>query len=442
VIEERTITVLPQQLEFLTHPARELVYSGSFASGKSRCCCMKLLQRASVKGAREGLARKTFNTLRRSTLKTLLEPDGALPPVLPEGSYTYNKAEQEIKIKGGGSILLFGCDDPQKLGSLNLTGVCVDECVELTEDDWVMLRGRIRMQVEGLPNQLYGACNPSTPSHWLCIRFGLGGGHQCQPNCHAIKTSVHDNWFLDADYVADLETLSGIAYKRFVLGEWVGSDGLVFDQFTRDFVTADMPEEYDRTWISVDEGYQNPTCFLLLGLKDERAFVRAEWYETKKLEAEVVEKALQWNKMYNPECFVVDPSSAKLKASMRHEGLDVFDAENNVYDGIMTVANRLNYDGSGHPMLTVHPSCEKTIMEFESYEWKVDKSDGSYTEKVVKKFDHAMDSLRYGLVWNDGLYARPNIRGTETKTELLQAVTTETIEIDKRCWDEEHPMWS
>jgi len=393
--------------------------------------------RASVKGAREGLARKTFNALRRSTLKTLLEPDGGLPPVLPEGSYVYNKAEGEIRIRGGGSILLFGCDDPMKLGSLNLTGVGVDEAVELREEDWTMLRGRIRMQVDGLSNQLYGACNPSTPSHWLCVRFGLGGGHVAADNCESIKTSVHDNWFLDPEYVSDLETLSGVAYKRFVLGEWVGSEGLVYDQWSRDFVVSKMPDSYDKTWIAVDEGYNNPACLLLLSVKDERLYVRQEWYERKKLEADVVKKAQEWNNLYNPECFVVDPSSAKLRAAMRHVGLDVIEADNEVYSGIQAVARLLNRDESGEPFLSVHPSCENTIMEFESYEWKVDKSNGQLTDKPIKNYDHALDSLRYGAVWHYGLGVTPSIRVPSDKQEAIEYAGR----VDSRVWEDDHPMW-
>lgn len=164
---EHRLQVLPQQLRFLKSTARQILYSGAFGAGKTRAICLRVAMRAATVGAREGLCRKTVVSLKRSTLKTLLEPDGLLPPVLPQGSYEYKKIDGEINIKGGGTIMLFGLEDPARIASMNLSGVGCDEAVELSEQDWTMLRGRIRLKLPNLPNQLYGACNPSTPQHWL-----------------------------------------------------------------------------------------------------------------------------------------------------------------------------------------------------------------------------------------------------------------------------------
>ena len=77
------LEVLPQQMKFLCSEAREILYSGAFGAGKTRAICLRVAMRASICGAREGLCRKTVVALKRSTLKTLLEPDGLLPPILP-----------------------------------------------------------------------------------------------------------------------------------------------------------------------------------------------------------------------------------------------------------------------------------------------------------------------------------------------------------------------
>ena len=105
------LEVLPQQLKFLRSAAREVLYSGAFGAGKTRAICLRVAMRASIEGAREGLCRKTVVALKRSTLKTLLEPDGMLPPILPKGSYEYKKIDGEINILGGGTIMLFGLED-------------------------------------------------------------------------------------------------------------------------------------------------------------------------------------------------------------------------------------------------------------------------------------------------------------------------------------------
>ncbi len=74
------IQVLPGQLQFLRSNQREVLYSGAFGRVRSRAVCVKLAMRAAQKGMREGLCRKHLVTLKATTLKTLLEPDGDLPP--------------------------------------------------------------------------------------------------------------------------------------------------------------------------------------------------------------------------------------------------------------------------------------------------------------------------------------------------------------------------
>ena len=405
------LELLPHQMKFLKSQKREVLLSGAFGSGKSRSIALKCAMRASIQGAREGLCRKTFVALKRSTLKTLLEPDGLLPPILPKGSYEYKKIDGEILIHGGGSIMLFGLEDASRIGSMNLSGIAIDECVELKEQDWTMLRGRIRLSLPNLPNQLYGACNPSTPQHFLAQRFGLAGGHVCAPNCEAIITTSRDNWFLPEDYVKDLETMTGVARKRYVEGLWVGSEGLVFDRWDESkYVCDSLPESFDRIWVGCAEGYNHPSVQLLCGLKDDIFYVMDEWCERHKLEQQVVEHAEYWKREYPEiECFVVDPSAAKLRAAMRHAGLDVTPADNAVFSGIQSVSARMSNDPSGKPRLQVHRQCSNLLREFSSYEW-ASRQDGTLKEQPVKLNDDCVDSLRYAITYTDGLKTAPSIR--------------------------------
>ena len=425
------LEVLPQQLRFLTSDAREVLYSGAFGAGKTRAICLRCAMRASVQGAREGLCRKTVVALKRSTLKTLLEPDGLLPAILPEGSYEYKKIDGEIKIHGGGSIMLFGMEDSARIASMNLSGVAVDEAVELTEQDWNMLRGRIRLQLPKMRNQIYGACNPSTPQHFLAKRFGLAGGHKPQPNCEAITTTSRDNWFLPKDYVEDLESMTGVARKRYVEGIWCGSDGLVYDQWDEaKFVVDEVPDSFDRMLVGMDYGYNNPSVLLLIGIKDATMYVIDEWYERHKLEEQVIAEAKRLRELHPIECFVVDPSCAGVRASMRNVGLDAVPADNAVFSGIQTVSARLANDPSGKPRLRVHQRCSNLLREFGSYEW-MSKQDGSMKDQPKKEHDHALDALRYAVVYTDGIRKAPAIRALDVEVAENYDPT-----FDERLWTE------
>ena len=404
------IELLPAQLGFIRAKEREVLYSGAFGAGKTRALCMKLVTRlVGNPGAREGLARKHLVSLKATTLRTLLEQDGNLPPVLPRGTYEHNKSERVIRLLGGGSIYYFGLDDYEKMGSLNLSGCAVDEAVELVEGDWTMLRGRIRLELEGLPMQLYGACNPGAPTHFLAVRFGLAGGHQPSQNCKAIQTRSPDNFFLPQAYLDDLLSLEGVAYERYVEGKWRGGEGLVYDRFDRTIHVREREEEWRRIIVGQDEGYTNPAALIVAGIdEDGRMHILEEFYQSQMLEADVISAAQDIASRFKVEAFVLDPSAAKLKAAMHASNLDVSSADNSVFPGIQKVQQRLARAGDGKPRLTVDPKCENTIREFESYEWLGGSS--GYKDAPKKETDHAMDALRYAVVYVDGSRMEPKVR--------------------------------
>jgi phage terminase large subunit len=410
---EQEIQLLPPQLRYIQAQEREVLYSGAFGAGKTRALCLKLASRViGQPGAREGLARKHLVSLKSTTLRTLLEADGNLPPVLPMGTYDHNKSERTIRLHGGGVIYYFGlgdAEDYQKIGSLNLSGCAVDEAVELSEPDWTMLRGRIRLQLKGLPMQLYGACNPGAPSHHLAKRFGLAGGHQPASNCMAIQTRSPDNFFLPKQYVEDLMSLEGVAFERYVEGKWRGGEGLVYDRFDRSVHVRERDEQWRRIVVGQDEGYTNPAALVAIGEDgDGRLHILEEWYRTNQLEADVIAAAKDLAGRYRIESFVLDPSAAKLRASMLNEDLPVRAADNEVFSGIQKVQQRLPRAGDGLPRLTVDPKCENIIREFESYEWLGGSS--GFKDQPKKENDHALDALRYGVVYFDGSRIEPRVR--------------------------------
>jgi len=424
------IEVLPKQMAFIKARSREVLYSGAFGAGKTRAICLKAAMRASRPGWREAMCRKHLVTFKATTLRTLLEPDGELPPVLPVGSYEHNKSEKVIKIKGGGEIIYFGLDDPGKVGSHNLSGVAIDEAVELVEPDWTALRGRIRMKGRSILRQIYGACNPGTPSHFLAERFGLAMGWKPKLNCTAITTRSTDNWYLPQDYIDNLNTFTGLAKARFVDGKWVGSEGLIYDKWDRQaFVMKREEARWARVVIGQDEGYVNPAVkLLILQDNDGRVHVAAEWYKTQQLESAVIKNAVRWNRRYKPEIFRVDSSAKKLIEGMRAHRLPVHGAPSapgDVFDGIQFVQTYLKIGGDGRPRFTVDPSCENLIREFETYEWrKRIKTGDDYKDQPLKVNDHAMDALRYGM-WE---FHRPGstLRQSEGSARIRESAAMST----------------
>jgi phage terminase large subunit len=247
--------------------------------------------------------------------------------------------------------------------------------------------------VPGLPNQLYAACNPGAPSHFLAVRFGLAGGAQPQPGCKAVLTKTIDNPYLPKDYVDDLNRLTGVARKRFFEGLWAGSDRLVYDTWTRPVHVKQREGPWRRTVVGVDVGYTNAGCMVLLHVDgDGRIHQPLESYEPRVLPREWLTRAREWYIKFGPEAFAIDPSSPDVIAEWRNAGLPAVAANNERAEGVRIVRAHLATAGDGKPRLTVDPTCTNTIREFETWECKPESDD------FTKENDHAMDALRYAVM--------------------------------------------
>lgn len=377
-----------KQLEFIQAAERYVCYSGGYRGGKTVSLCAKLIFRASKPRAREGLARKTLKALKGSTLRTLLEGDGNTPPLLPPGSYDHNKQEQTIALKGGGQIVYFGLDDPENIAGYTLTGCGLDEATQLDEQDWTTVDGRVSTKLDGLPLQIYAACNPATPEHFLCKKFGFAGVVPL-PDHRGILTATHENPFLPPEVLKALSGFTGVRRQRYYEGLWVGAEGLVYDDWSRDRHVKKSVREWDREILAVDDGIRDPFVVLRVCQDSKGIHVERETYEPGLLMAR--KTAVVAEMLRGAEAVVYDSAAAELGEELRNVGLPVRPAKKKRDEGITKIQQRLA-DGT----LTVDPSCENLIREIESYEWR------EGTEIAKDGNDHACDALRYGVMYLDG----------------------------------------
>lgn len=418
VASQRVITVkaLPKQLRFLNAGEAECGYSGAWGAGKSRALCLKTYRRALHRGAREWLTRRTLVSLRATTLRTLLEPEGNLPPVIPEGTYEHNKVDRIIRLNGGGEIVYDGLYDANerakggqhKHGSMNVSGLNIDEAVELVEGEYNWARSRVRLKIDGIPLQTNWASNPGPPSHFLAKRFGLALGARPKRGTWVVQTNAFDNFFLPREYLEALKEYVGLTLKRYVLGQWVGSDGLVYDRWDRQRHVIEREGPWSRAMVWIDEGYTNPFV-ALLALEDSlgRLHVQSEVYERGLVRREKLKRLRAIRDTAAGldlplSAVLIDPSAAELIDEVGAAGFPVVDADNAVAGGIARVQDRLAREIDGLPAFSVDPSCTETCREFETYEWKPDRG-GRKFDEPQKQDDHAPDAVRYGISHVDGL---------------------------------------
>ncbi|HQE50556.1 MAG TPA: PBSX family phage terminase large subunit, partial [Fervidobacterium sp.] len=235
--------------------ARWNILSGAVRSGKTYGSFFLLPLRVAEQG--EGnflLVGKTERTLKRNIIDPLRELYGPT-----KVSQVYGDGLVDLF---GRKCYIVGANDERavtKIQGIGLVYAYGDEVTTWPESFFEMLKSRLDK-----PGAKFdGTCNPGSPQHWL-KKFIDTADKKWLKHFHF---QLDDNPFLDTDFVEALKTeYTGVWYQRYILGQWVVAEGIVYDMFdaTR-HVTDDIPN-IKKYWVGVDYGTSNATAFILLGL--------------------------------------------------------------------------------------------------------------------------------------------------------------------------------
>lgn len=335
----------------------------------------------------------------------------------------------------GRKVYLCGANDErsqEKIRGLSLAGAYADELSTLPESFWTMLL--TRMSIEH--SQIWATSNPDGPFHWLhkdylqkarlhLTRDGEVLTWPCEqcgqlkhrPDCggdgrldlHRFSFKMEDNRTLTPEYIRNTSaSLSGLAYRRLVLGEWCLAEGVVYDMFdpARHVLRGPVPPMVRIPGVGVDVGTVNPTAALMLGVQAQdpvagtpaRLVLFREFrHDSKKAMAQKTDAELSrdlraWIGADRPDWIAVDPSAASFKVQLFRDGhSNVIDARNDVLDGIRLMSSLL---ATGQ--LVTHESCAGLIEEMGSYSWDPKAAERG-DDKPLKVNDHSNDAARYVL---------------------------------------------
>jgi len=331
---------------------------------------------------------KTIASLRRNVVSVLL-------PVMNDlGFLCEEKLSKNLfTVSFGGrtnTFYLFGGRDESSqslIQGATFAGILLDE-VALMPRSFVE-QACARCSVAG--SKLWFNCNPEGPNHWFYLEWVKKSRERIALYIHF---DLEDNPALSRRIISRYRKMySGVFYRRFILGEWVASQGRVYDFFDESFV-KDPPEcGMEEYAVSCDYGTANPASFGFWGFKDNVWYRLKEYYYNsraegiQKTDAEYVSELLSLCGGIRPRAVVVDPSAASFIEALRREGLPVLKADNDVLSGIRLTADLLK---SGK--IVVCRDCIDALREFSLYSWD-EKREGK--DAPIKQFDHAMDDIRY-----------------------------------------------
>lgn len=330
-------------------------------------------------------------TLRRNVLSPMQN-------VLPDMGYEISESRIENKwtVRHGDNVntfYLFGGKDESSqnlIQGVTLAGVLFDE-VALMPESFVN-QATARCSVEG--SKWWFNCNPSTPFHWFKVNWI---DRKEEKNLLYLHFELDDNRSL-SEHIKDRyrNMYQGVFYRRYILGEWVAAEGIIYDMFSEDrHVTKEKYKPVGDVYVSCDYGIQNATVFLMWAkIKGIWTCIREYCYSGRenlkqKTDAEFVQDMKMWLDGTIPKRIIVDPSATSFIAELRKNGYTVKRGMNDVLDGIRYTSTAL---GRGELMFV--SDCVNTIREFHSYMWDLKSTDAG-EDRPLKEHDHCMDAMRY-----------------------------------------------
>lgn len=378
-----------QKLSLIESRAKINIWEGAVRSGKTYASLWRFLEEIiHGKPGEYAIITRTYDSFKRNILPLLTGMIGA------DAKHYSGKREMVI---WGKTIHIIGADDQRaehKVRGPTFAGAYVDEATIIPESVFKMLVSRCAMGGA----RIFATTNPDSPFHWLKRDY--------LDNNSDVKSwafRLEDNPELTADERAYLRRqYKGLWFQRFIEGKWVQAEGSIYDFFEEPLHCIDYAPSHGAEYIvGVDYGTTNPTAFVLVGYNKERfpnMFVADEYYfdsrkmQRQKTDLEYAEDLANFIRGYPIRAIYVDPSAASFKLELQRNGVPhLFDAKNEVIDGIRLVSKYLNQG-----TLKICKKAQNLIKEFTSYVWD-EKSLRTGVDKPLKENDHALDALRYAI---------------------------------------------
>lgn len=378
-----------QLLSLKESTAKINIWEGAVRSGKTYVSLWRWLKE--LMNGPEGeycIVSKTYDSFKRNVLPILTRMIGS------DAKYFAGKREMVIWRK---TINVVGASDDRaesKIRGSTFCGAYVDELTIIPQNFFIMLLSRCAMGGA----KIFATTNPDSPYHW--VKRDLLTDN---PDVRSWKFTLEDNPQLSLEEAKYLSRqYKGMWFQRFIEGRWVQAEGAIYDFFDPAIHVIDHPPGQAEYYVvGVDYGTTNPCAFSLVGVnRDKWPNMWVEdlyYYDSKKVQrqktdSEYAADLVKFISGRYVKAIYIDPSAASFKLELRRNMVDnLYDAENEVIDGIRLVSDYLN-----NGTLKICRRCDSLVKEFQSYVWDA-RSAKTGVDKPLKENDHALDSLRYCL---------------------------------------------
>lgn len=377
------------------------VVKGSRGSKKSKTTALNFIYRLmEYEWANLLVVRRFSNTNKQSTYTDLKWATNQLGVT---HLFKFNDSLPEITYKPTGQKILFrGIDDPLKITSITvdkgiLSWCWIEEAYQVeTYDKFATLVESIRGSVDSPDffKQITVTFNPWSERHWLKPTFF--DEDTKLNNTFSYTTTYRVNEWLDEVDIARYEDLYRTNPRRARIvcdGDWGVAEGLVFENFeVKEFDWVKKLKEKQVVAHGSDFGFtQDPTTLVstIVDTQNKELWIYDEHYQRGMLTDEIYQMYIDKG-LKNAE-IIADSAEKRLITEIKRKGISNIKpsvkGQGSIMQGVQFIQGFKIY---------VHPSCEHTIEELNTYTFDQDK-DGNWLNKPIDENNHILDALRYSL---------------------------------------------
>ncbi len=353
---------------------RFIINQGGSRSSKTYSLCQLMIIHAlQTPKTLISVVRKSFPALRATVMRDFYEVLKDLD--LYDDKY-HSKSENIYEFPNGSAIEFFSIDDEQKVRGRKRDILWMNEANEIKRDEFTQLNMRTTSKV-------FADFNPSDTEHWLYDLLN-------RPDSIKLHSTYKDNPFLTKALVKEIEELIKTDedyYNIYALGIPSKSKHTIYNH-QKDY--SFLPEKTEML-LGLDFGYQHPSALVRCDFVENEVYVQELLYESFLTTPELINrlKDIFKEKEYSMGTKIIcDYARPEIIEDLRRNGFNCLNAIKNVNEGIDAVKSKQLY---------VHKDSYNIKKEFSNYKWKM--SGEQLLDEPIKKFDDAMDAMRYAILY-------------------------------------------
>lgn len=389
--QKKEVTLSPKQFDAVTCLKQFILAVAGIRGGKTFAGAVWAGNKVANDPGNGLITAPDWQTMRDATLLTFFQ-------LFPNYRKFYKEQKHVIELPIGKDeqgntiykyIYLRSMDDPYSAEGLTVSWIWADEAGKYRSAAWGSLRGRVSLA----KGQMFLTTTPYNMG-WLYTELYQPWEKGLDPDYAVFQwDSIENPLFLKQVWEAEQRRLPKAEFDRRYRGRFARMQGLVYSPSALCFVDK-LPETFDIVLGGIDWGWTHHAALIVIGVYKGAYYIKAEWYETRKTTAQIIEEAIKLQNKHRVNRWYADSANPeKIAEANANTGLYVLPYEkfqgaiNAGIDNIRTMMLEGNWF-----CLRGLPNIKDELDLYQYPEKPTDK------DEPIAENNHLMDSMRYAIM--------------------------------------------